>query len=282
MTAVLVPVWRRYFRWIMALLLWAACLLWVYPLLWVLSASLKSPAEIFSAGLSLLPQVFQWGNYARAWNDAHFGTYTLNSAIVTAGTVLVVVLRSALAGYVLGRYRFIGRTVVLAVLIGTLFVPQGFTVIPVVQLTDALGLGNSLAGVILALGAGGNVAATLLYMGFFAQIPKEMSEAAEVDGAGFFTTFFRVMLPLAGPVTATVVVLTFISAWNAFFLPLVLTLSRPDLRTLSVGMLAFQGEHSTDWSAMAAAAVIAILPVTILFLALQRMFFNGIAGAVKS
>lgn len=282
MTALLAPIWRRYFRWITALLLWAACLLWVYPLLWVLSASLKSPDEIFSAGLALLPGVFQWGNYARAWNDAHFATYTLNSAIVTAGTVLVVVLRSALAGYVLGRYRFIGRTVVLAVLIGTLFVPQGFTVIPVVQLTDALGLGNSLAGVILALGAGGNVAATLLYMAFFAQIPREMSEAAEVDGAGFFTTFFRVMLPLAGPVTATVVVLTFISAWNAFFLPLVLTLSRPDLRTLSVGMLAFQGEHSTDWSAMAAAAVIAILPVTILFLALQRMFFNGIAGAVKS
>ncbi|WP_460809972.1 carbohydrate ABC transporter permease [Microlunatus endophyticus] len=103
-----------------------------------------------------------------------------------------------------------------------------------------------------------------------------------MDGAGFFRTFFRVMLPLAGPVTATVALMTFLATWNSFFLPLVFTFSRPDLRTVSVGMLAFIGENSTDWSGMAAAATISLLPVMILFILLQRYFVEGIAGAVKS
>jgi raffinose/stachyose/melibiose transport system permease protein len=135
---------------------------------------------------------------------------------------------------------------------------------------------------IIALAGGGHVAAVLLYMGYFRGIPRELEEAAVIDGAGFLTVFFRVMLPLAGPVTATVVVLTFLSTWNAFFLPLVFTFSRPDLRTLSVGMQAFVGENSVDWPGMAAAATLSLIPIVLLFLFLQRYFFDGIAGAVKS
>lgn len=119
-------------------------------------------------------------------------------------------------------------------------------------------------------------------MGYFSRIPKELFESAMVDGAGFLTIFLRVMLPLAMPVTATATLLTFLNTWNAFFLPLVFTFSRPDLRTVSVGMLAFSGEYSTDWSGMAAGAVISLAPVVILFFALQRYFVEGIAGAVKN
>jgi len=255
---------------------------WIYPFVWVLSASVKGQLEVFAAGLQLMPDAFVWENYSRAWVDGDFGTYMLNTILVTAFTVAIVVVRCAMAGYVLARYSFLGRKFVVGVLVGTLFVPAGYTIIPVVEITQRLGLLNSLTGVIVALAGGGHVAAVLLYMGYFRGIPRELEEAAVIDGAGFGTVFFRVMLPLAGPVTATVVVLTFLATWNAFLLPLVFTFSRPDLRTLAVGMQAFVGENSVDWPGMAAAATLSLIPIVALFLFLQRYFFEGIAGAVKS
>jgi ABC-type glycerol-3-phosphate transport system permease component len=273
---------RRPLLWLVTLLLLGFAAVWVYPFVWVLSASVKGQLEVFSAGLQLLPEAFRWENYARAWVGADFGTYMLNTILVTAFTVAIVVVRCAMAGYVLARYSFLGRKFVVAVLVGTLFVPAGYTIIPVVELTQRLGLLNSLTGMVIALAGGGHVAAVLLYMGYFRGIPRELEEAAVIDGAGFGTVFFRVMLPLAGPVTATVVVLTFLATWNAFLLPLVFTFSRPDLRTLAVGMQAFVGENSVDWPGMAAAATLSLIPIVALFLFLQRYFFEGIAGAVKS
>jgi ABC-type glycerol-3-phosphate transport system permease component len=131
------------------------------------------------------------------------------------------------------------------------------------------------------LGGGGHVANILIYAGYFSRIPKELEEAAILDGAGFIDIFFRVMLPLAAPVTATVAILTFLFAWNSFFIPLIFTFSRPSLRTLAVGMLAFAGEHETDWSGMAAAATLSLIPVVLVFFFLQRYIIEGIAGAVK-
>lgn len=276
------PFRRKLPVWLATAGLTIVCLVWIYPFIWVLSASLKEQLAVFTSGLNLWPKKFAWGNYARAWSSAHFGRYLINTVIVTVGTVILVVIRCGTAGYVLARCQFLGRKVILGVLVGTLFVPVGYTIIPVVKVTQELGLLNSLTGMIVALTGGGHVASILLYLGYFRSIPKELEEAALVDGAGFLRIFFRVMLPLAGPVTATVVVLTLLETWNAFFLPLVFTFSRPDLRTLSVGMQAFIGENSVDWSGMAAAAIISVLPIIAVFLSLQRYFFEGIAGAVKT
>ncbi|TDE58411.1 carbohydrate ABC transporter permease [Nonomuraea mesophila] len=273
---------RRLPWWLAAAALAIGCLLWIYPFLWMVAASLKTSAEVFTQGLGLLPGNPQWENYERAWGDAQFGKYLLNTVIVTVATVVVVVVRCAMAGYVLARHEFRGRKIVMGTLIATLFVPAGYTIIPLVDLAQRLGMLNSLTGMILAMSGAAHVAAILLYIGYFRGIPKELTEAALMDGAGFATVFFRIMLPLAKPVTATVTVLTFLNTWNAFFLPLVFTFSRPDLRTVSVGMLAFVGENATDWSGMAAAATISLLPVVALFIALQRYFVEGIAGAVKS
>jgi raffinose/stachyose/melibiose transport system permease protein len=275
--------WRsRWPIWVVTAVLLVIAAIWVYPFVWVLSASLKDQLEVFSSGLGLLPKTFVWENYRRAWTDAHFSTYMLNTVVVTLATVVLVVVRCAMAGYVLARRNFLGRKVVLGILVGTLFVPAGYTIIPVVEVTKQLGLLNSLTGMVIALAGGGQVAAVLLYMGYFRGIPRELEEAAVIDGAGFFRVFFRVMLPLAGPVTATVVVLTLLSTWNAFFLPLVFTFSRPDLRTLSVGMQAFIGQNSVDWPGMAAAATLSVVPIVVVFIFLQRFFFDGIAGAIKS
>jgi raffinose/stachyose/melibiose transport system permease protein len=256
--------------------------IWIYPFLWLVSASLKDSLEIFISGLNLIPEQLQWSNYSRAWTDAGFAGYMLNSVLVTIGSVIIVIVRCALAGYVLARYNFIGKKVVLGIFVATIFVPAGYTIIAVVQLSNSLNLLNSLTGIVLALSGGGHVAAVLLYAGYFRSIPRELEEAAVLDGAGFFEIFRRIMLPLAGPVTATVAVLTFLTSWNAFFVPLVFTFSRPDLRTLAVGMLAFRGEHSTDWSGLAAAATLSLIPVVLLFIFLQRYFLEGVAGAVKA
>lgn len=273
---------RRLPWWLAAIFLVGIAVIWIFPFLWMLSASLKDNMEMFSGGLKLWPDKFVWDNYARAWNDAHFGRYLINTVVVTVFTVVIVTIRCATAGYVLARYRFHGSKIFLGVLVATLFVPTGYTIIPVVKISMQLHLIDSLGGMILALSGGAYVSAILIYYGYFRQIPRELEEAAVVDGAGFFRTFFSVMLPLAMPVTATVAVLTFITTWNAFFLPLVFTFSKPDLRTVSVGMQAFVGETATDWSGMAAAGVISIVPVVVLFIFLQRSFVEGISGAVKA
>lgn len=259
----------------------ALVLVWCYPFAWLISASLKGQQEIFSKGLNLIPEELLIENYMRAWGAAGFDNYMLNTALVTIGTVVLVVFHSALSGYVLGRFQFIGRNLVVGVLAATLVVPVGLTIIPIVDFASALGLTSSRLGIILALSGSGQAAAILLYAGYFRGLPNELAESAQLDGAGFFRTFFSVMLPLAGPVTATVSVLTFLTAWNSFLIPLVFTFGSPELRTLPVGMLAFVGSNETDWSGMAAAATISLLPVVVFFFFMQRYFVEGIAGAVK-
>ncbi|GAB3748771.1 carbohydrate ABC transporter permease [Microlunatus parietis] len=273
---------RRLPWWIATVFLIGAVLLWIFPFVWMLSASLKDNTEVFAAGLNLIPEMLVWENYGRAWEDAQFGRYLFNTVLVTVITVIIVTLRCAAAGYVIGRYRFRGSRLIVGILVATIFVPTGYTIIPVVQVSLQLGLIDSLAGMILALSGGANVASILIYAGYFRQLPRELEEAAIVDGAGFLRTFLSIMFPLAMPVTATVALLTFLGTWNAFFLPLVFTFSRPELRTLSVGMQAFIGQDAVDWSGMTAAGIISIVPVVLLFFFLQRYFVEGIAGAVKS
>ena len=265
---------------ITSLLLAPICLVWIYPFLWMVSAALKTNLQV-AAGTGLLPPTPQWVNFQRAWTQAHIGQYFLNTTIITVCTVAIVVATTAMMGYALGRYDYPGRKVVLALYAATIFVPEGYTIVPVFDLINRLRLNDTLLGIILAESGGAHVVFVLLFAGFFSQLPHELEEAAIVDGAGFVRIFLRIMLPLSGPVIATTVILQFMSSWNNFFLPLVLTLSRPELRTLGVGMFAFQGQYYSDWSGMAAAATISLLPIIAVFLALQRKFVEGIAGAVK-
>jgi ABC-type glycerol-3-phosphate transport system permease component len=237
--------------------------------------------EVFSGGLKLLPKTFQWKNYTDAWITANFGRYMLNTIIVTVGTVLLTLIQVGAAGYVLGRYHFIGKTFLLGLLIMTFIVPQGYTIIPIVEISRRLGILNTLFGIILVLGGTGQIPNLLLFAAYFRKIPQELEESARIDGAGFYTVFFRIMLPLAKPIIVTVCVMNFLFAWNEFFVPLVFTFSRPNLRTLAVGMMAFAGTHETDWPGMAAAATISLVPLIVFFFFVQRYIVEGFAGAVK-
>jgi raffinose/stachyose/melibiose transport system permease protein len=166
---------RRRLPWIaLAAVLTLIGVLWVFPFIWMVSASLKSPAEIFAGGLGLVPEETRWDNYVRAWNDGNFRTYLLNTVLVTIGTVVIVAVRCALAGYVLGRFRFPGSRLIMGILIATLFVPTGYTIIPIVKLSMQLGLLDNLWGMVLALSGGANVASILIYAGYFRGLPAEL------------------------------------------------------------------------------------------------------------
>lgn len=266
--------------WLVSAGLSLVCCIWIYPLVWMISASLKPNAMIF-AGEGLWPSHITFENYARAWREANIGRYFFNTLFITVGSVIIVTLASSTMGYVLGRRRFPGRNLIFAMMVFTLFVPQGYTIIPIFDLLTRIGLSHSLWGVMLATCGGSFVIFVLLFAGYFSQMPDELEEAAKMDGVGFVKTFWYVMLPLSRPIVVTVVVMQTLHAWNDFLLPLVVTLANPSLRTLSVGVYAFKGENFVDWGGMTAAAAISIVPVVILFLCLQRYFIDGLAGAVK-
>jgi raffinose/stachyose/melibiose transport system permease protein len=259
----------------------AVALLWIYPFLWMVSASFKTQAEFIGGGLRLIPGEPTLESIVRAWSGANFSRYFVNTVIVTASTVTVVLASTSMMGYAVGKFSFPGKRVFLSVFIASMTIPLGYTIIPIFELIKALGLLNSYAGLILAESGGSHVFFILLFAGYFRQLPDELIEAARIDGATFSQTFVQVMLPNARPIVGSVVIMQFIWTWNSFFLPLVLTLSRPNLRTLAVGLYAFRGEIMIDWPAIAAGGSIATIPIIVLFLALQRYFVRGLSGAVK-
>ncbi|MBD2848146.1 carbohydrate ABC transporter permease [Paenibacillus sp. IB182496] len=272
---------RRWLGGAMHTLLIGLAIIWIYPFVWMIFSSLKTNTEYMNAGFKLLPEVPRWENYGRAWNVGQFSVYFSNSIIITCTTVVIVIAMCALTGYALGRVRFPGRNWFVAAITATMFIPKGYTIIPIYQIIKSLGLLNTLPGIILAESSGAHVLFILLFMTYFFNLPKELEEASEIDGCGFFRTFVQVMLPLAKPIVATTAIMQFIWTWNSFFVPLIFSINKPEIRTLAVGMYAFVGEHTVDWSGMAAGAAISLLPVIVVFIVFQRFFIEGISGSVK-
>ncbi len=254
--------------------------LWIYPFLWVTLASFKTPAEMFSAGATLLPEQWDFNNFARAWDKANFSTYFFNTVLYAMAATAIELFKSSMCGYVLGRYRFPGRNFLLGIITATLFIPIASIILPQFKLVQTLGLLNTRSGVILALSGGSGALYVLLFTGFFQTLPDALFDAARIDGANFWQTF-RLMLPLARPIIATVVIFQFMSTWNEFNIPLVFTLGRPELRNMAVGMYAFRGEYSVDWTGFAAGTTISIIPILIVFFLFQGYFVHGLSGAVK-
>lgn len=257
-------------------------LLWVYPFLWMFGSSFKTNDDFFNQGLNIFPHQVEWSNYPAAWNEASFGQYFINTLITSGSTVLLVLLFTSMAGYAISRTNFPGKRLLFGLILLTLFLPHGYTILPVFDLVQRLGLLDNLGSIIIVQTAGQMVFGTFLFMGYFSSIVGELEDAARVDGASFNQRFWLVMFPLSGPMAATVALFTFIGAWNSFFVPLVFTLGVPELRTLAVGMYAFIGQNSTNWTYLAAGSVITLAPIMLVFILLQRYFINGVAGAIKS
>lgn len=255
--------------------------IWIYPFLWVFFAAFKSQREMFAAGATLIPNVWDFTNFPRAWNEANFGGYFFNTLFYAVTATVIEVVKSSMCGYVLARYRFPGRNLIYAIILATLFIPIASIILPQFKLIQSLGLLNTHTGVVLALSGGTGALYVLLYTGFFSTIPDELFDSARIDGANFLQ-IFQLVLPLAKPITATVIIFQFMNTWNEFNIPLVFTLSNPALRNLAVGMFAFQGEFSFDYTGFAAGTVISVVPVLLVFFIFQGYFVRGLAGAVKS
>jgi len=254
---------------------------YMYPFMWMLSGSLKARSEFFANGLSLLPQRLIWENYTQAWERASFDIYFKNTVFVTVATTLLVLLLTSLAGYALARSSFPGKKLVIGAVLVTMFLPRGYTIVPIFELVKNLGLLNTLWAVILVNTGTSMVFNTFLFTGYFTTLSREIEEAAVIDGARPIDIYWRIAMPLARPMIGTVVLFEFIDNWNSFFIPLVFTLSRPDLRTVAVGMYSFMGQQSAEWTLMCAAATMSLLPTLILFFLLQRLFVEGVAGAIR-
>ncbi len=259
----------------------AVALIWVYPFVWMVSASLKTNNEIFADKLSLIPQAVQWDNYVRAWKNANFSQYFVNTIHITFFTVVIVLIVTMMMGYALGRFRFPGKRAVMGVIAASMFIPMGFNLIPVFRLIKNMGLMNSRWGVILAQAGSLNVVFVMTFASSFAQIPRELDDAALIDGCGFLRIFLQIMVPLSKPIIGSVVIMQTIWSWSEFLLPLVLTLNSASLRTLAVGLYSLKGEIMLDWTGLAAGAAIALLPIIVVFVFLQKYFVDGISGAVK-
>lgn len=262
------------------IVLTAISFFWIYPFLWVIAAAFKTQREMFLSGAKLMPEKLLWDNFERAWVEANFNTYFLNTVIYSVSATVIAVILSATAGYVLARYEFLGKKFLFRLLLATLFIPIASIIIPQFNLIRTMGLLNTRAGVILAMAGGGGALYVLLFKGFFETIPEEIFDSAKIDGANFLQ-MFSLVLPLSRPIIGTVIIFQFLHTWNEFNIPLIFTLTKPELRNLAVGMYAFQGEHAFDWTGFAAGTVFSIMPVLLIFFIFQGYFVRGLSGAVK-
>lgn len=262
------------------ILLAAAMILWTIPFLIMLLIALSSKntntfSELFSVSDMTL------ANFIHAWQEAEFSKYFLNTLIVTAASVIIVLMITAFAGYIIGCFAFRGKRLLSALMMLSMGIPTIFFTIPVYQILRMLHCEGSLIGLILAEIGGAHVIFILLFANFFRSLPGSLRESAVLEGANAFQVFFQIIFPLAKPVIATVVITQSIWTWNSFLYPLILSVNKPEIRTLSVGLYSFQGENIVDWGSIAAGACITILPMLILFVLFQRYFIQGISGAVK-
>jgi multiple sugar transport system permease protein len=245
------------------------------PLVWMvlLSISTEEEARRFPPGL---PSGVHWQNYLRAWSEGPFGHWLLNSTIVAVSCVVGNLVFCSLAGYAFARIRFAGSRVLFIAVLATLMVPFQIVMLPTLIVLRHLHMIDTLGALIapnLATPFG-----VFLLRQFFTAIPKELEEAARIDGAGRLRTLVKVLLPLMGPILATLSILTFLSVWNDFLWPLIAVQS-PGNMTIQLGLQNFQGAHLTNWPVLMAGTVTSQIPVLVLFVLAQRFFVRSIASS---
>ncbi|MER6937204.1 carbohydrate ABC transporter permease [Nocardioides sp. NPDC127514] len=227
-----------------------------------------------------LPDPWVTSNYASVLSGASFWTYAINSTVIAVITTVVAVVFGVMAAYPLARYRFKGREALFMVFVLGLLFPAAVAVIPLfILVTRDLGMGNTWWGVALPQAAFALPLTVVILRPFLMALPRELEEAALIDGASRIGVFWRIMLPLSMPGVITVAVLAFVTSWNAYILPLLLL--QDDMRTLPLGVADFSTEHSADTAGVLAFTTIAMIPALVLFLALQRRIVSGLQGAVK-
>lgn len=247
--------------------------IYLFPLLWQLSTSLKEASEVFS-GYNLVPKKITGAAYLIAWSRFNLRQYLLNTAVVALFVLVGTLVSCGLAGYAFGQLRFPGKNALFYLYLATMMVPGAVTLIPAYYVIIKLNWVNTYYALIVPF-IFGNAFGTFLMRQFFMTLPKELSESATIDGAGFFQTWWRIMLPLSKPALATLGVMTLVAQWNSFIWPLVVVQSQ-SLKVLSVGLSDFRIYFSIQWNTLMAAVMISIVPMLIILILAQKLFIKGI------
>ncbi|KRA97526.1 ABC transporter permease [Devosia sp. Root685] len=249
-------------------------LVFLFPFFWMVTNAVRSNAEVMAYPVRILPQVFEWDNFAKAWTQLPFGRFFFNSMFVASSVTVITVIVSCLSGYAFARLKFPGRDALLMAYLGTLMVPAIMLIIPLFLIVNSLGMVNTFQGVILPV-AFGTFGAFLMRQ-FFLSIPMELEEAARIDGASRLRILVSIIVPLSMPAIGLLSLFTFIAQWNNFLWPLIV-MTGSDNATLPVGLTYFQTQQGTQWNFIMAGAALSMLPGVFLAILLQKLIYNSIA-----
>jgi multiple sugar transport system permease protein len=251
----------------------------VIPFIWMLSASFMARGHASTFPPRFIPDQFTWNQYLYLFQRLNIGRYFINSTILALSVTALSLFVNALAGFAFAKYHFRGKKTIFMALLSSMIIPGQVTMLPVFLLLNKMGFLNTYFGIIIPGLA--SIFGVFLIRQYLQSIPDSLIEAAYMDGAGDFTIFWRVIIPLAKPALITLGLFTFMGTWNDFMWPLVV-MTRDSMYTLPVALATLSGEHILDPELMMAGSVVTILPIIILFIFLQRYYIHGImTGAVK-
>ncbi|MEK9761104.1 MAG: carbohydrate ABC transporter permease [Deltaproteobacteria bacterium] len=254
----------------------------IFPMIWMIFSSFKTDQELFFSPWTP-PVELQWDNFARAWTKAHVGDYLLNTLIVVVPALLLTLIISAMAAYVLARFEFVGRRFLFYMFLSGMLFPVFLALVPLFNLVNQLKMLNTFHGLILVYIAYSLPFTIFFLTGFFKTLPTEIEESAIMDGANPYQVFFKVMLPMASPGLISMGIFNFLGMWNQYVLPLVL-ISDESKYMLSQGLafMLFKQFYENDWSALFAALTIIMVPTLIVYITFQKQIQDGITtGALK-
>ena len=272
---------KKSFRLLRVFIVALICLMCIIPFYVLLVLSLNSPSRIFYEGNIFIP-TFTWSNYVTAWDKSRIGQAMINSGIITFGTLGLTIVTGGMAGYAIARHNTKYNKLVFSLLIGCMMIPGIINTVPLYTLMRKIRAVNTLWGMICVCSALAMPSAVFIYTTFVRALPRELDEAAEVDGCTGFHAFWRIIFPVLKPATASFVILNGFGVWNNYAQAVFFLQSREKQNIPQAMSVFFQQFGGAKWHLMASTAVIAIIPVIVIFLVFQRQFIEGLTeGAVK-
>ena len=262
-------------------------LITLFPLLYIFTASFKSSQELMAGGASLLPKEWSFENYVTAWKSANFALYTFNSIFYAVVVMFFAVFFGSMLAYCFERHDYKLKKFARACYYGSLFVSGSGTVFPIYMMLNNTGLNNTIMGLIIATIGMSHTYGVIMISSYLKSVPKELDESAVIDGCEPFRIYWQIILPVMVPVLSLVAITAFKDAWNNYMLPMVLTLTKPKLRTLAVGVTALKSSSAQNqsvgaWNLLIAGTVMAVVPIVVVYLICNRFFVSGItSGSVK-
>lgn len=249
---------------------------YLVPFLWLIRSSLMDHSQLFRFPVQVFPSPVVWENYREAWQAQPFLMFFRNTMFLVIMNILGTVITSSMAGYAFSRLVWRGKKIVFYCLLSTMMIPGFITLIPTFLIWANLGFTNTYIPLILPSWLGGSAFSIFLSRQFFMTIPKDLDEAALIDGASYWRIFWKILMPLLKPVLAVLAIFTFMGTWNDLIGPLIYVVGDRNLHTLSLALAMFRGPWSTRWDLLMAASAFVTLPMVIVFFVFQRYFIEGV------